>query len=244
MNADEQILAIAKDVCEKLRLGLGENLGSVILYGSSVRGDAVSGHSDINIGIILNQATPEAHRAIAVILRKFPDVSPFVLSRWELPRSRKVFALKFLSISRHYHILFGDDVLAGFAPSRSLLLFLCEQSLRNLRLRLKQAYIRHYDNPGRYAKILVENYVALITALSEVLRCEGISVPLSRTERPDLLGRQWGIDTAILNELRGLRKNSKRLSADEAFGFHAKLFRLLSAALDRIRQQWPQVIEI
>ncbi len=244
MSVDGKSLTVATDLCEKLRTGLGDNLGSFVLYGSAVRGDMVSGRSDINVLIVLNHSTPEAHRAIAEQLLKVPSVSPFVLSRWELPRSLRVFAIKFRSIGRNYKVLYGEDFLADFAPPQSLLPFLCEQSLRNLRLRLKQGYIRNLDKSDRYAQILVRNYSPLITALSELLRCEGTEVPADRTDRTAILERQWGIDAGVLDDLADLRNHSNRLSADQAFDFHSRLFCLLSAALDRIRQQWPQAIEM
>lgn len=245
MKIDETALGIAEGVCGKCRKVLGENLVSFVLYGSAVRGNMVRGRSDINVLIVLDRSTPEAHRVMAEQFRKTPQIAPFVLSRWELSRSRRVFALKFRSIGRNYKVLFGEDPLADFAPSQALLLFLCEQSLRNLRLRLKHDYIRNIDKPSRYRQVLLQNITALFVTLSEVLRCAGISVPDDFDDRPELIGATLGIDASVLHELLELRApRLRRLSADQAFDLHAKLFRLLSASLDKVREQWPQAIEI
>lgn len=244
MNIDNDALKMATDVCERCRATLGENLASFLLYGSAVRGNMIPGRSDINVLIILQRSTPEAHRVLAEQLRQTPQVTPFVLSRWELPRTRQVFAMKFMSISRNYKVLYGEDPLADFAPPREVLLFLCEQSLRNLRLRLKHAYMRNINTPERYGQTLVRTITALFIALAEVLRCSGIQVPEDFNSRPDFIARNLGVDAAVLQALFTLRTDAHKLSADEAFELHSNVFHLLSVSIDKVREQCPQSILI
>lgn len=244
MQIDNKALTMATELCNKIQGVLGENLNSFVLYGSSVRGDMVPDLSDVNVLVILNHSSPEAHRAIAMIISGFPKVSPFVLSKWELPRSRRVFAVKFMSIGRFYKVLYGDDPLADFGPSQALLSFLLEQSIRNLRLRLKRDYIRFASNPARYRQVLSNQAASLFVSLSEVLRSAGIEVPSSRQKRPEIIGKVFHSDASVLADLLELRKTQKPLSENEAFEFHSRLFVLLSSALEWIKEQWPLATEI
>ncbi len=239
MSHDAKAFDAAERACQSLRATLGENLVTFAVYGSAARSDMVCGTSDINVLIVLERSTPESHRAIAEQLKGQPQIAPFVLSRWELPRSMPVFALKFRSIARHYRVLHGEDVLSGFAPSDDLLRFLCEQSLRNLRLRMEHAYIRNAAAPDRYAAALVRTTPALFVTLSEVLRTAGAEVPLDHASRPEVIGAALGCDASVLADLRALRAAPRKLSADEAFALHSRLFMLLSIALDWVREQWP-----
>jgi predicted nucleotidyltransferase len=244
MIKDKDALAIATDVCDRCRATLGDNLSSFVLYGSAVRGNRIPGRSDINVLIILQRSTPEAHQALAEQLKSTPLVTPFVLSRWELARTRQVFAMKFGSISRNYTVLFGEDPLADFAPPRKLLLFLCEQSLRNLRLRLEHAYIRNINTPSRYGQTLGRSITALLIALAEVLRCSGVQVPEDFNSRPEVIALHLGVDAAVLHKLLALRTDGQDLSASAAYELHANVFQLLSTAIDKVREQWPQAILI
>ena len=245
MRIDDQVPEIAQKACEKCRALLGDNLTSFALYGSAVRGNMVRGSSDINVLIVLEHSTPEAHRVIAGALKSLPQIAPFVLSHRELLRSMRVFALKFGSIGRNYRVLFGIDPFADFAPSQSLMLFLCEQSLNNLQLRLKHQYMRNIDKPSRYGQVLVHNITALFITLAEVLRCAGIPVPEDFESRAGAIGVALNADTSVLAELLELRKNpGQRMTADRTFDLHERLFRLLSASLDKVREQWPQATEI
>ena len=60
---------------------LGQNLYSLILYGSAVRGDMVANVSDIHLLIVLERSTPAAHRAIATVAEHSRRIDPFILGR-------------------------------------------------------------------------------------------------------------------------------------------------------------------
>src|ERR1700741_4776100 len=92
-----------------LKEALGNNLYSCCLYGSAVRGDAIEGVSDINLLIVLENSTAEAHLAISRVIGGNPNIDPFVLGRRGFERSVRAFAPKFLSIQRNYRVLCGAD---------------------------------------------------------------------------------------------------------------------------------------
>lgn len=243
MNGTDDASMVAEKACTDLKNVLKENLASCILYGSAVRGDMIPGKSDTNLLVVLNHSAPETHRAIAHILKDSPQVVPFVLSKWELPRSCKVFALKFLNIKRFHKLLHGEDVLKDFNPSPTLIQFLCEQSLRNLRLRLKHAYIRMEDKPTAFLELMVRQSSSMIVTLSEILRCLDLPVPQDLDDRATAIGRALDTDASVLSELRKLKRNPEKLSGDEVFQLHSRVYMLLSAALDKVRQQWPEAME-
>lgn len=87
-----------------LRGKLDDNLYSLILYGSTVRGAFDQRSSDINLLIILNQSTPHAHHEIAGLLKSKIRIEPFVISKIGMERSFEAFAIKFLSIQRSSQI--------------------------------------------------------------------------------------------------------------------------------------------
>lgn len=226
-------------VMDRLQKTLVDNLHSGVIYGSAVRGDFVDGKSDVNLLLVLNRSTPEAHAAIADALESAARVEPFVVSRWELPRSRRVFALKFLSIKRHYRVVHGEDSMADFDPDPGLVRFLCEQALRNLRLRLTHAFVTHKGDRTRYSRLVIESLAALFTVLSDPIRTAGHEVPTAYADRPGLLAETYRADTGVLTDLLALKKSGRRMTQDEAAGIHRGLYQLLSQALEWVREQWP-----
>lgn len=226
---------------DRLIADLGADLYSCILYGSTVRGGRVAGLSDTNLLLVLRDSKPEAHRKIADILAGPARVSPFVLGLRGLRRSQLVFAVKFRSIQRNYRVLHGVDVLADFAPPIELLRFLCEQSLRNLRLRLKFAYIASGPTRERFIRALARSVTALMTDISEALRCANVEIPKSHADRIPAFERVLGTEASVLRELLSLKRSPQVLKPQQADELHARVFRLQTRVLDWMEEQWPKL---
>lgn len=220
---------------------LGENLHCCILYGSAVRGDLLPRASDLNLLIVLEHSTPDAHRAIAEIVRgAHRPIEPFVLGRQGFEQSRRVFAIKFRSIKRNYRVLHGADVLAGFDAEPHLLRFLCEQSLRNLRLRHTHAYITSGQQRERFTRYVTRSLAGIHTALSELLRSDGIEIPADHAERLPVLERAFGPAVSVLKDLRAFKQSGRTMSAAEVEAYHTRLFTLLDVATAWMEARWPE----
>jgi len=225
-------------VVSSLKEALGNNLHSCCLYGSSVRGDAVEGISDINLLVILNESTTGSHIAIAKALDKFPEVDPFILGRRGFERSVKAFAPKFLSIRRNYRVLCGEDVLKDIAIDAQLERFLCEQALRNLRLRLVHAFVtRHRRLP--YQAFLARTVTPLFLRLSELVRLNGKELLQEIPARIPDLARELGIEEELLRELAALKGNTQKFNDDEITSLHERVFPVVDKALVWMEQKWP-----
>ena len=66
---------------EALKSGLGDNLYSCVLYGSSVRGDFLPVVSDVNMLIVLNESSPAAHAAIVDAVHGRLRIDPMIIGR-------------------------------------------------------------------------------------------------------------------------------------------------------------------
>lgn len=234
-GVNQIVLGLVNELTERL----GANLYSCVFYGSAVRGEHVAGQSDINLLIVLSEATPEAHSVIAETIRGRPRIEPFVLGRKGFERSRLVFALKFASIQRNYRVLHGEDILADFTPDRSMLRFLCEQSIRNLRLRLKHAFVTFGHDRSRYSKFVYDTFPGIRVALTQILHCEGIDVPRTTRDRIPVFSKVFSVDAGILSQLMEARAEGKTLSIEEVNRCHDGLFTLLTQAVNWIESRWP-----
>lgn len=238
-----QLLPEAEDALqcsvEKLKTSLRENLHACILYGSAVRGGFIPEVSDLNLLLILNHSTPEAHEAIAEALCGPVRIEPFILGREGLERSFQAFAMKFRSIRRNYRVLHGADPFKDFKVDEQLLKFLCEQALRNLRLRLTHAFVVVGRDPKRYTRYLVHSLPNLFADLSEVLRSANVEVPKDHSSRIPVLEKHFGVNAAVLSDLLELKKQRRVIDRSEAAEFHSRLFQLLNQAVRWIEAQWP-----
>ncbi len=235
MNPQQQ--ATLDQVLAALQTELGGLLHSCYVYGSAVRGNLVEGVSDLNLLIILTESTTTAHAAIARALAHQPLIDPFILARPGLERSVRAFATKFASIQRNYQRLCGEDILAGLSFDTQQEKFLCEQAMRNLRLRLVYSFVTRQQHQA-YDRFVVNNITGLMVQMSEALRLEGTTVPTAFEARIPLLETAFQIQGQTLRDLVALKKQPGRFSEAEAVAWHDKIFPLVDAVVGWMETHW------
>jgi predicted nucleotidyltransferase len=225
------------DAVAALRAELGENLYSCCLYGSAVRGNAVEGVSDINLLIILNTSDSASHEGVARAIGNITRIDPFVLARHGFERSVRAFAAKFASIKRNYRVVYGADPLAAIEIEPELERFLCEQAIRNLRLRTVYAYVTRSRHKA-YGSFLSRSVTPLFLRLSEIIRLNGEQLPLDFSQRIGTFEREFEIDGAVLHDLLAFKREPRSLSDSEISNWHKQLFPVLDAAVAWIESNW------
>jgi predicted nucleotidyltransferase len=217
---------------------LGANLYSCCLYGSAVRGNFIEGVSDINLLIVLNESNPAAHEAVAKAIGKEKRIDPFILGRPGFARGARSFAAKFASIKRNYRVVYGADPLADLTIDPELERFLCEQALRNLRLRMVFAFVTRSRQSLAYRSFLSRSVTPLFTQVSEVLRLEGVSIPKEFEPRIPLLEKQFSIDGRVLRDLLDLKKNAPASSERSDQAWHERLFPVVDSVVKWVESKW------
>lgn len=239
MDLPAEYQASLDRICERLPAVLGNNLFSCVLYGSAVRGNVVAGVSDINILLVLNESTPDAHSAIADCIDGNVRVDPFIITRKGMERSFRVFAIKFRSIKRNYRVLCGEDPIVGFAVTDDAVRFLCEQALRNLRLRSVHNYVHNRQQPQRYMHILLEMHTTIFTDVTEILRLAGEDVPANYAARIPVIKRYFDVDTSILDDLLSLKNSPTQWTSVDIPVLHQRIFTFLNHIVRWMEQHWP-----
>ncbi len=240
MNLPPDVQAALDDLVARLRQTLGDNLVSLVLYGSSVRGGFVPGVSDLDLLIVLAESTPAAHAALGAAIRGSLRIDPLVLGRRGLERSMRAFALKFRSIQRNHRVLHGVDPFASFAVDDGLLRFLTEQSLRNVCLRLVRAYVLFGATPERYGQALSRIATVAMVDLSNLPRLAGKDVPQAYAERVRQLGELLGIDASVVGELIERRRGRGQWTDVDAL--HGRLLGVVDRAVHWMEERWPLTI--
>jgi len=102
----------------RLREAAGDNLQSVILYGSAASGEFHPGFSNVNLLCLLRETSFSALNALAPAVKwwtRQKHHAPLLLTREELERSTDVFSIEYLDMQQHHKVLFGDDVLSALS---------------------------------------------------------------------------------------------------------------------------------
>ncbi|MCB1216005.1 hypothetical protein KDL44_01330 [bacterium] len=228
-----------EQLSDNLQGSLGENLRSLVLYGSSVRNDFSRSSSDINLLIVLRQDTAAAQRAIGNEVEKSSlKISPIVIGGSSSPRSMQCFALKFADIMRRDELIFGDDPFSDFEVTQERRRFLVEQGLRNTRMRLSHAYVLAQPDPQRYLRTLRQAVPRIFADLAELLRLDGSEIPDERELQAPLLARELGLEPELLQKLIELRSKQAGTMQPDIHVLHNALLAVFDRASEWMVSQW------
>ena len=101
----------------RLEYACGEDLASVVLYGSAARDEYHERYSDLNLLIVLREMKPRIYPALAGVLKWWTlDEKlrpPIIMTLQELRESADVFAIEMLDIQSSHKTLHGEEVLNG-----------------------------------------------------------------------------------------------------------------------------------
>ncbi|HZV01851.1 MAG TPA: nucleotidyltransferase domain-containing protein, partial [Planctomycetota bacterium] len=180
LGAPPEVSGALVTLCAELERLAGPNLHGVILYGGVARGRFTKGRSDVNVAVVLREASSASLAKIAPALRqafRSMRVEPFLLTAEEVTRAADVFPTKLLDIRDHHVVLQGEDPFAGLEVEREHIRLRIEQELRNLALRLRRRFVSVWDSPDELAATLGEIAAPLSVELLALTKLAGKPLP-------------------------------------------------------------------
>lgn len=196
----------------------GENLISVILYGSAARDDHVKGISDLNILILLNDARIRNVKKAASICRNARDkyaVESRFMSLDTIQSASDVLPMAFLDMQEEYKVLYGKDLLKGIAINHENLRMQCEYQLRYSMMNLRHFYLFSSGNHKRMQSVLVRSFTSFLHLLKSLFRLLGEKPPLHKNEIVDLSVDRFSLDRQVMEDLLALKMNQRRFRQNQ-----------------------------
>src|SRR2546422_6491730 len=124
---------------DDLRATHGDNLSSVVLYGSAAAGDHIELRSDYNLLIALHRITPEDLRLAQAPMREWQRLGhplPVYFTVEELSDAADVFPIEFYQMENARIVLYGKDPFAFLKLSDANLRHRSEEHTSELQSRL------------------------------------------------------------------------------------------------------------
>lgn len=154
-------------ITKSAQQALGDNLVSLVLYGSHPRGEAHS-RSDINLFIVVKDSHVSALQPLAQLVPgwiKLGAAAPVIFEQDQLERSRDTFALELAEIACVHQILIGADPFDGYTPDWIEVRSELEHELRQKTIYLKRRWMAAGSDDKALRAVLAETvpgYVALL----------------------------------------------------------------------------------
>jgi hypothetical protein len=231
------------ELVARLQQAGGENLESVVLYGSAVRGDFSETYSDLNLLCIVRDAGLAALDRLSPVLSWWSKTRghrpPLFVTAEELQSSADVFAIEMLDAQASHRVLAGRDVLSGIAVPMNLHRLQLEHELRTALLRLRQHYLLFAGDDAALERALAKSAASVILLVRHALIALGKAAP-SDTRR-DVLAKAekvLGLDVTPLQAALDLRED-RRIQSGVAQVYQQYL-ELVTAVARRVDQAIPK----
>lgn len=163
----------------------GDNLVSIILYGSSAIEDRHAGQPDYNVLIVLKEAGIEPLGRLREAMRQWlsaRQLPPVVFTTDELDRAADVFPIEFLQMQKARRILHGRDPLESLHISLANLRHQTEYELRTRFLQLRRLYLSQSAAHTNLSQLMLDSFGSFAALFRAVLVLRGEDAPVPNAD--------------------------------------------------------------
>jgi predicted nucleotidyltransferase len=201
---------------DRLVEALGENLISIMLFGSTAGGDYIEAKSDINVLIILQNARVIDLTIIMEAGKKFAKRGlsvPLIFEKDHISTSLDTFPIEFSDMISRHILLYGADPFEGAEIDRKNLRYQCERELKSIMVNLRRGFLRT-DGKKENIQSLVEGSFSSVLAV-----CRGLVWLFGKQPSHDIgklleeIESSYKSDTSAVARVWHLRKGGESSTA-------------------------------
>ncbi|MBT3182395.1 MAG: hypothetical protein HN337_07810 [Deltaproteobacteria bacterium] len=182
----------------------GEQLKSVVLYGSAASNNYSKKFSDFNIFCVIDEPSPGALSKSNTIVRKWVkkgNPPPHFFDTKHIETSLDVFPMEFMDIKDQHKVLLGKDPLEGISVDPKNLRHQCESELKGKLLHLRAFYAENCNKPKLISEIMVKSFPTFLATFRGALRLLGKKPPREAKATVELISAEVDINTEIFLQI-------------------------------------------
>lgn len=200
------------ELVSRLREAAGNNLQSLVLYGSAATGEFTPEYSNLNLLCVLRDTSFPALSKIAPVIDWWAGKkhsAPSVLTAEEIRRSLDVFAIEFLDMKNQHRVLFGEDLLTSVEIPMDRHRVQLEYELREKLVLLRERLL--VAKGDQLWDLMLHSLPSFTTLFRHVLIELGEPHSKSKRETLGVLAKKISLDVSAFLQLLDIReKKAKR----------------------------------
>jgi hypothetical protein len=229
-----KIESALKGLVDDLRAAHGDNLASIVLYGSAAAGDHLESRANYNLLIALHRIALDDLRSSQTALRDWQALGqpmPVYLTVEELQRAADVFPIEFLQMEQARKILHGSDPFELVEISRANLRHQTEYELRTKLIQLRRLYVPASVSVEKLSALMSDSLASFAALFRAVLILHEQEPPVSKGDTVGATVRLLGLESAPFETIFELRaRTTSTLTEAEA----STVFSAYMAQIERV----------
>jgi len=227
-------------VTDDFKQVFGNDLLSIILYGSGAMGDYIPGKSDINFLITLTQeGIDHLDKAVLTVnrWRKRKVAIPLFMTEEDVLNSLDSYPVEFLTMKANHVTVYGKDILSMTSIEPGALRLQCERELKGKIFHLRSGFLETEGSARRLRELIKMSLNAFISIFKALLYLRSIDIPHGKRHVIQAVAGTYSIDPGVFMKCVDIREGIDRIPASDIPGiFNAYLKEVgkLSRIVDRL----------
>ena len=236
-----EIQEALKGLVDDLRATHGDNLASVVLYGSAAAGDHDVLRSDYNLLIALKRITPEDLRQAQAPMREWQRLGhplPVYFTLEELADAADVFPIEFHQMANARVVLYGRDPFEFVQLSNANLRHQAEYELRSKLIQLRRLYIPASVSIEKLCDLMNDSLSSFAALFRAVLMLHDQQAPVSKPDCVRATAKLLRLDSAPFERIFEFRTGgnlpTSEKDANDLFGAYLLQIEQVVEAVDHL----------
>jgi len=218
----------------------GDDLVSIILYGSAAGEGYRPGKSDINLMIVLSDTGMERlDRAFEKVKkwRKQNVATPLFLTENYVDTSLDVYPIEYLNFQKDHILVFGKDILKDLIFNPEFIRLQCEREIKGKLLLLREAFLNTSGKGKALREVIDQSLPAFIAIFEALLHLKGKDLPRGKREIIKAGAEAYETDAEVFEKLLDIKEERTKPSNTEILGLfkdYLREVRELSKQVDQL----------
>lgn len=220
---------------EELKENLGDNLKSVIAFGSQA--NVVDAKNNLNLMIVTETLSAENLYAISKPVQKWVKAKnplPVIMNIDEWYSSFDVYAIEYTDIKSNYRMIYGEDLVQNVSINKYFLRLQCESELKALLLKYKNAFLMNIKSDKDMKYVLANVIKSLLVIFRSVLRLHDSEVPYRAVDIIEFASRYLTFNKIVMTKLAKVRYENDNYTKQELIFVEAELLKDIQAILKQV----------
>ncbi|MDQ2977296.1 MAG: hypothetical protein M3R69_18030 [Acidobacteriota bacterium] len=212
----------------------GNNLASVVLYGSAAAGDHIELRSDYNLLITLKRITPEDLRLAQAPMREWRRLGhplPVYFTAEELSDAADVFPIEFYQMANARVVLCGQDPFEFVKLSDANLRHQTEYELRSKLVQLRRMYIPASVSIEKLCDLMSDSLASFAALFRAVLMLHGEDAPVGKPDCVRATVRRFKLEAEPFEKIFSFRARVYKPLTDKEAN---DIFAVYMAQIERV----------
>jgi hypothetical protein len=230
MNLDELV--------RQLQQAYGDDLVTVVLYGSAATSDQAGKRPNLNVLVIVKSLGMEQLTREASVARAWADAGnppPMTLTLDEWQRSADIFPIEYSDILARHKVLAGTPPFGGVAVEKGHLRLQLEYEAMGKLIQLRQGILATGGDSKKMLELLERTLSTFMVIFRSTLRLHGREAPDSKEAVAQEVGSLAGFDPAPFHQAIAHVRGTKPIARQDAYrvlGGYLSCMELLVQHLD------------